>query len=148
MFIAYSFLSNRDFEKLKTPLDFSCQDASKYVSGDLEKSIFKFDPKSGLLTQILRSYRKYVESKFKKCFPTHWSKWNSNEAGTPWKSKKVLLAPPTIYTAICVIGLNIVLLMGFPQIYPIHTMFKLPRMFQLSRPYLHFRSPDLIKPSF
>ena len=39
MFIAYNFLSSRDTEKLKTPLHFSRQDASKYVSGDLEKSV-------------------------------------------------------------------------------------------------------------
>ena len=43
-FIAYNFLSSRDNEKLKTPLYFSGQDASKYVSGDLEKSILGLTP--------------------------------------------------------------------------------------------------------
>ena len=50
MFIAYNFFSRRDTEKLKTPLYFSRQDVSKHVSGDLEKSILKFDPRLGLLT--------------------------------------------------------------------------------------------------
>ena len=100
MFIAYSFLSRRDIEKkLKTPSCFSHQDASKYVPGDLEKSIWKFDPRSWLLTlthfvQILRPYRKYAKSKFKRCFPTHWGIWNKNPVSTPFKSKKVFLAPP------------------------------------------------------
>ena len=43
-FIACNFLSSRDNEKLKTPLYFSGQDASKYVSGDLEKSILGLTP--------------------------------------------------------------------------------------------------------
>ena len=46
----------------------------KHVSGDFEKSTLKFDPRSGLLAptqyvQILRPYRKYVESKYKKVLP-------------------------------------------------------------------------------
>ena len=62
MFIASNFFSRRDTEKLKTPLYFFGQDASKHASGDLEKSILRFDPRTGLLTpthyvQILRSYR-------------------------------------------------------------------------------------------
>ena len=44
MFIEYNFLSSRDTEKLKAPLHSSRQDASKYVSGDLEKSFFKVWP--------------------------------------------------------------------------------------------------------
>ena len=50
MFIAFDFLFSSDTEKLKTSLYFSRQDASKYAYGDLEKSVFKFDPRSGLLT--------------------------------------------------------------------------------------------------
>ena len=76
MFIAYNFSSSRYTVKLETSLYFSRQHASKYVSGDLEKSILKFDPRSGLLTlthyvQIMQPYQKYVKSKFKKCFLTH-----------------------------------------------------------------------------
>ena len=72
-FIAFNFLSSRDTEELKTPLFLSRTDASKCVTGDLKKSILKFDPRSGLLTlthydQSLRPYRKYADSKFKKCF--------------------------------------------------------------------------------
>ena len=44
MFIAGNFLSRRDVEKLKTTSYFYRQDASKYASGDLKKSILKFDP--------------------------------------------------------------------------------------------------------
>ena len=41
-----------------------------------KSQFLKFDPRLGILTlthyvQILRPYRKRVESKFKKCFPTH-----------------------------------------------------------------------------
>ena len=51
MFIAYNFLFRRDTEKLKkTSLFFSRQDASKYVLGDLDKPILKFEPGSELLT--------------------------------------------------------------------------------------------------
>ena len=76
MFITNSFLSSRDTEKLKTPLYLSPRDAPKHASGELEKSIIKFDPMSELLilthyVQILQNYPKYVESKFKKCFPNH-----------------------------------------------------------------------------
>ena len=48
MIFAYNFLSSGDADKLKTPVYFSNQDASKYLSGDIEKPIFEFDPKSGL----------------------------------------------------------------------------------------------------
>ena len=73
MFITYNFLSSRVTEKLKEPLHFFRQDASKYASGDHEKTILKFDPRSGLLTlahcvQIWRPYRKYLKSK-KNVFP-------------------------------------------------------------------------------
>ena len=44
--------TRRDTQKLKTPLYLSRPDASKYVSGDLEKSILKLDPRSGHLTLI------------------------------------------------------------------------------------------------
>ena len=47
MFTTYNFLSSRDNQKLKTSLHLCRQDASKYVSGDLEKRIFRFDPKPG-----------------------------------------------------------------------------------------------------
>ena len=43
MLMVFSFLSSRDAEKLKTPLYFSYQDTSRHVSGDLKKSILKFD---------------------------------------------------------------------------------------------------------
>ena len=62
--IAYNISSRRDTKKLKTP----SQDTSNYVSGDLEKSILKFDPRSWLsiVTHVffLLSYRKYIESKW------------------------------------------------------------------------------------
>ena len=45
--MAYNILSSRDTEKLKTSLYLSRQDASKCVSGDLEKSRFKFEPSQG-----------------------------------------------------------------------------------------------------
>ena len=93
MFITYNFFSSQDTEKLKTPLYFSRQEASKYVSGDLEKSILGLTPGQDFV-HILRPYRKYVESKFKKCFPTHWGIWNKNPAGTPCKYKKSLCPPP------------------------------------------------------
>ena len=69
MFIGYNFLSIKDTKKLQMPLYFSCQDMSKYVSGDLKNSILKFDPRSWLLSlphyvQILQPYQKYVKSKF------------------------------------------------------------------------------------
>ena len=98
-FIACNFFSRRDTNNLKTPLHVSRRDASKHISADLEKSGLKFDPRSGLLTlthyiHILWPYRKYVESKFKNCFPTHWGIWYKNPAGTPCKYKKSVLAPP------------------------------------------------------
>ena len=43
--IPHNLLSSRYTEKLKAPSYFSRQEASKYASGDLEKSIFKFDAK-------------------------------------------------------------------------------------------------------
>ena len=60
---------------------------------------------AGLLTlthyvQTLQPYRKYVESKFKKCFPTHWGIWNNNPAGTPCKCKSVLSPPPPLAMAL------------------------------------------------
>ena len=99
--ITYNLLSRRDNKNLKTSLHISHQGASKHVSGDLEKSVLKFDPRSGHLTltryvRTLRLYREYVESKFKNGFPTHWGIWNKNPAGTQCKSKKVLDPPPTI----------------------------------------------------
>ena len=94
MLIAFNFLSSRDNEKLKTPLYFSHQDASKYVSGDLEKSILMFDPRSGLLTlaqyvQILRPYRKQAESK--NVFPTKAYEIIIQQA--PHANPKVFLRP-------------------------------------------------------
>ena len=47
MCIAHFFLSSRDSEELKRPSYFYRQDALKHVSGDLEKSIRKFDPDQG-----------------------------------------------------------------------------------------------------
>ena len=61
MFIAFHFLSSRDTEKLKTPLHFSRQGASKYVSGDLEKLVLKF-------CQGQDFWPWYIMSKF--CDPT------------------------------------------------------------------------------
>ena len=50
MYITLSFPSSRDTKKLTHHWDFSYQDASKYASGGLEKSILKYDPGSGFLT--------------------------------------------------------------------------------------------------
>ena len=69
MFIAYNVLPSRDIKKVKTPLYFSRQDASKYVSGDFEKSRLK----SELFTlthyvQILRPYQKKHRIEIQKVF--------------------------------------------------------------------------------
>ena len=96
--IAYNFLSSRDTESLKTPLHFSRQDASEYVFGDLQKSILFLTTGQDFwpwhYAQILRPYRKYVESKFKKGVPTQWGIWNNTPAGTPFKYK--IVSPPYI----------------------------------------------------
>ena len=47
MFITYNFLSSWDNQNLKTSLHLCRQDASTNVSGNLEKRMFRFDPKPG-----------------------------------------------------------------------------------------------------
>ena len=44
--------------------------------------------------QIMRPFRKYVESKFKQCFPIHWDIWNNSPAGSLCKQKRFLVPPP------------------------------------------------------
>ena len=99
IFFGSDFLSNRDAPWLKPSLYLSRQDASEYVSGDSEKSILKFDPRSGLLpltryVQILRPYRKYVEYKFKKCFPLTGAYGIIIQRAPMQNQKSVFNAPP------------------------------------------------------
>ena len=100
MFIAAKLLSSRDTEKLKTTLYFSRQDASKYASGDTAKLILKFGPRSGLLipthnVQILRHYRKYVESKFKKVSSLSFRHMEKSSSRLLMQIQKVFFAPPS-----------------------------------------------------